>query len=175
MDEFERLEEIYSYMFVDMDLSNESFMEDLPNQGQSHRFLKSIRDRPLKDQAFFVRALVKFRPECKERLQELSKEDDEDVQVLANAGLLHTPEYAGSIEFFKRKIYERLADDSLNDGEWPIHFLLDYLMEEDVRTRMQAIEDVLVYAKGVKEINPIQLAFITNYYEAAKKAESADE
>lgn len=169
MSELTDLQEIYDLMFQETDTSTESFLEGLANEGQTLEFLELIRDRPSADQAFFISALVKIRPECKNRLVELAGELDENVQVFANVGLLYTDRNPSAIEFFKQKVYDRLNNDALNEGDWPIHFLLDHLMERDVPGRIEAIKAIEKYGISLQNVNAEQLRYIT---QAALHADS---
>ncbi|RYE59658.1 MAG: hypothetical protein EOP48_00160 [Sphingobacteriales bacterium] len=163
MSELSELLEIYSLMFVNTDLHTEDYLDGLPNENQTLTFLEQIRDRSKKDQSFFIRALVKFRPECRDRLLELSRENDEDVQVMANAGLMYTDLRSTAMDFFKRKIYERLEKDALNEGEWPIHFLMDYLLEKPLVDNLEFARAMLNEILKMKDISPIQIDWIKRY------------
>ncbi len=140
MNEFERLWDTFQFWKVEKHPFDATF-PNLLDEGLCLKFIDAIREEDLGDQAFFLSELVKYRPICLTRLLELIKVPDENVQIFAYAGLLNTDLRNIAYSFLMSKCIERVINPELEEGDWPIGFILDYMHEiDDVRSLLHFAE-----------------------------------
>ena len=93
--------------------------------------------------AAFLSSLVKYRDRCSERLMALILSPNESAAIFAASGLLYTKDFKQQgIKIIESKVNERISQDELNKGEWPIHFLLNFL---ELLLKLSADFELLMY------------------------------
>ena len=131
----------------------EKLVENVPDQGMPLQFIEWLSDKPEIDQSHFLGRIVKFKPDCLAKLIEFTKSADESVRTFAYRGLLYTPYNLEALRWLIDFAKMRIDDFSLEEGDWPLHFILDFIVEEGGEEGLRAMFEIEEYAGKIQDLN----------------------
>ena len=154
MNELELIIDAFEAMKEGFDYPVEKMIETVPNQGMVGQFLDWISEKSEVDQARFLSSVIQFRSECEPKVLELSKSQDENVMMHAYQGLLHTSHKIETLEKLVIQAKKRIDDFSLEEGNWPLHWILDFIVEDGGDEGLTMMSEIETYAATKSDLNP---------------------